>query len=365
MKTINISKELNIDVLNNFKMLLNPDFLYIPIDNINFLVCKKNQKILKEDILYKSSINTIYSPVSGKVKDIIKTKNKYYLLLKNDFMENSINEGKSRRVKGLKKDLFLSYVNNDTTRVKLSNDINTLYINCIDNDPYIFNKYMYLKEEMKDILNFLQNMADIFHISNIILVLKDEYQDIINEYSLSILESGNVSYKIINGVYPIGNNDLLNKHLIKNKGDILLDLNDINELIYDVKKNRKCLEKYITINGDSAKNRVVLKVKKYSLISYILKETDNNLENVNYILNNSLCGRKVDLGMDIVLDDTLGIIINGNNIIRELPCNNCGLCVNVCPYKLNPLVKNKKCNKCGLCNYVCPHKINIVERFQK
>ena len=211
----------------------------------------------------------------------------------------------------------------------------------------------------------LINIAGIFNVKKIILVLKDEYEEFINYYGNTIIETGNIEYKIVNGIYPIGRIDLLEKYLIHNDKDVILNIEDINQIIHDVKRNRPVIEKYITINGNNVKIPYVLKVKKYSLVIDLLKHTDNLQKDVNYILNNSLCGEVLDLGMSLVDDEFNGIIINKNIKNKELSCNNCGACYNICPYKINPLIKNNKCIKCGLCNYICPHKISVVERYQK
>ena len=92
---------------------------------------------------------------------------------------------------------------------------------------------------------------------------------------------------------------------------------------------------------------------------------DNLVDNVRYLKNNSLYSYNINVANEIIDENLRGIIINESKSIKELPCNNCGLCYNVCPYKINPLVKSDKCVKCGLCNYVCPSKIKIYERKEK
>ena len=119
MKTINISKELNNKIVNNYKEYLNPEYLYIPIKDVKGLKVNKNQTVLKNDLIYKDGINEIYSPISGYVKNLVMIKSNKFMLLKNDFKETSINNGKSRRVKGLKKETFLSYIKDyDINRLK-------------------------------------------------------------------------------------------------------------------------------------------------------------------------------------------------------------------------------------------------------
>ena len=53
---------------------------------------------------------------------------------------------------------------------------------------------------------------------------------------------------------------------------------------------------------------------------------------------------------------------------KEGKCLRCGLCSDICPVHLNPvLLKNpkyaslikKECINCGLCSYICPVYINF------
>ena len=365
MKTVNINKELNIKPVNNYKTYLNPEYLYIPIYDINYFKFKKNDIIYKGSIIYDDSKRIIYSPVSGTISNILLNKNKGYAIIHNDLKETSLTNGRSRRIKDIKKEVFLSYIKNNKLINILKNNINYLYINCIDVEPYFYNRYTYLKEDIKEILEVLDNIANILNIKKIILVVKEDYQDILNKYEFNIIETKTIEYKKINGIYPIGNDDLLKKYLIHNNNDNLINLDDVMEIIYDVKKNRPILEQYITINGNNTNNPIVLKIKKYTLIEDVLKYSNNYLNNQVYLINNSLYSKNIDIKNKVIDDVVKGIIINKNNDINELPCNNCGLCYNVCPYKINPLIKSNKCIKCGLCNYVCPNKINVVERYQK
>ena len=365
MKVININKDLNINPIKDFKYFLNPEYIYIPIKDVNKLNCKKNDEVLKGSLIYKDIKNTIYSPISGKIKNLIKLKRCNYLLIQNDYKETTLNNGKSRRIKGMSKESFISYINSSKIKSVLTHNINILYINCFDIDPYIYNRYMYLKENFKEIIEMLEHISNIFKINKIYLVVSSDYQEIIDKYSKLILQTGNISFKIVNNIYPIGIDDLLKKNLITNSKENLLNLDDIINIIYDVKKNRPILEKYITINGNKANEKIVMNVKKYTLLNDVLRITNNLIDNVKYLKNNSLYSYNINTANEIIDEELNGVIINETKQIKDLPCNNCGLCYNVCPYKINPLIKNDKCIKCGLCNYVCPHKINVIERYQK
>ena len=258
----------------------------------------------------------------------------------------------------MSKDRFLSYLTNDKLKNILNNNVNNLYINAIDDDPYIYNKYMYLKNNIKDIFTLCKYLKLNFNIENIKIVIKNSYRELLNEYKVDL------KYVRVPDIYPIGDNQILSNYLI-NDNDYLIDLKDIIDTIYEVIKNKMLHETYITINGNYIKNPSVVNVKKYSYLNNILSNFKTLGEDYNIILNNSLCGIVINPKNIVITDDIKGVIINQIKDYKPSKCSKCGLCANVCPVKINPLEKNKKCIKCGLCNFVCPSKINIVDEVQR
>jgi len=335
MKTINIDSELNIKVIEEFKEILNTDFIFIPIKNINNVKVNLKDNVLKGQLVYEDNFTKKYSSVSGKVFKILDINNKIFLVIKNDYKEETINK-RARNLDNIDKSKFLEYYKNDKVKEILKNKINTLYVNAIDDDPYNYNKYMYLKNNLKDIEGIIKCLCDNFNIEKIKLVIKSNYGKLTKNYTSSI------NYHKVPNIYPIGNEILLKKQIIKKDNDYLIDLYDLIDMIYDVKKNKIQTEKYITIGGNNIDMLCVLNVKKYSYLNNLLgnfKFIDKKFE---VILNNSLCGSKVN-AKDIVISSLVDCVII-NKVMEEEVCD---------------------CSKCGLCNYVCPSKINIVERWQK
>ena len=357
MKTINLLNKCDLNVLNNYKVILNTDYIFIPIKNEDKIVVKKGDKVLKGTLVY-DDIDKLYSSISGIVLDVINLNNYKYLIIKNDFKE-STNNTRARDLNSMSKDDFLSYLNNNNFKNIINNNIDNLYINAIDNDPYIYNKYMYLKNNIKDIAILCKYLKKNFNIENIKIAIKNSYHELLGEYKVDL------KYVRVPDIYPVGNNDILSKYLISSSNDYIIELKDIIDVLYEVIKNKKEHEKYITINGNNVKNPSVISVKIYSYLNNILSNYTLLDNEYDIILNNSLCGLVVNPKNIIVTDDIDGVIINKKCKYKTSKCSKCGLCVNVCPMKINPLIKNKKCIKCGLCNFVCPSKINIVDEVQR
>ena len=356
MKTINLLNKCNLKVINTYKTILNCDYIFIPIKDERKIVVNKGDKVLKGTLVY-DDIEKHYSSISGVVLEVINLNNYKYLVIKNDYKELS----KSTRAKDLddiKKEDFLSYLNEDNIKKILNNKIKNLYINAIDDDPFIYNKYMYLKRNIKDISILCRYLKRYFNIDNIKIVIKNSYHELLSEYKVDL------KYVRLPDIYPIGQKDILSKYII-NDNDYLIDLDDIINIIYKVIKNKMIHETYITINGNNVENPSVVSVKKYSYLNNIISNFKLIEKDYNVILNNSLCGSIVDPKNIIITNDIKGIIINKIKTYKPSKCSKCGLCFNVCPVKINPLQKNEKCIKCGLCNFVCPSKINIVDEVQR
>ena len=348
MKTINIVREQNIKTVNDYIDKLNIDYIYVPYEKEECIKVGINDSILKGQLVYQDNDIKRYSSISGSVFNI---ENKY-IIIKNDYKEITSNT-RARKTNELTIDDFNKYYKNDKIKSILSNEINNLYINAIDDDPYTFNKYMYLTKDLNDIAEIINLLYKLFNIKRITFVIKNSYNSLVESYKV------NINYLKVEDIYPIGHKYLIDKYLLKSSSDYLIELQDIIDMVYDIKKNKIQTEKYITINGD-IDNPKVYNVKNYCS----LKEIFTDVKDKDIILNNSLCGSKIK--KDHIIDDnTFSLIIRDKKKVNEIECSKCGLCVNVCPMRINPLKKDDRCIACGLCNYVCPSKINIYERNQK
>lgn len=365
MKTIDIANEQNIKPINNLNKYLNPEFVYIPIKNNLCLQVLLNEKIYKGTIIYKDELQCLYSPISGKFKGLVKIGQSDYAVIANDFEELSILNGKARNLLKIKKDDFLKLIQDKNLVEKLNSVTGTLYINCLENEPYFFNSYMLIKDESKVIIEACKDLLKLLNLKKIVLVIKNNYIDFLNNECDIISEFGTISYLNVPNIYPLGYDQLLQNYLIHNNCDKLINISDLMQLIYQIKKNTIRDFQYITIYGNTMNIGYVVKVKKYTYLIDVFKKLDLNFGNVDFILNNSLMGECINPNEIVISDQIKGIIVNKKGQYDELPCNNCGLCFEVCPVKINPLIKSDKCLKCGLCNYICPAKINVVERIQK
>jgi Na+-translocating ferredoxin:NAD+ oxidoreductase RnfC subunit len=363
VQTVDICSELNIRPINDFEEFLNPDRVFIPVFDEKKLMINVPGKVLMGELVYKDNNIKYYSSISGFASNINFMANKKYLIIQNDFEENKISEH-ARNLDKIDKETFLKLLTNEELKKLFVQDIDTLYIDCIEDEPYFYNRYMYLYREMDDILSILHQVAKICNINNIKLVIKNNYQDLMKKYVVTTSEYNQIGMITVDNVYPIGNKTLLHQYLIHDNCNALIDLDDVLEMLYTLKKRIHQCEKYITISGNAIAKPKVFKIKKYSLLADVVKNMDIPATKVAYLKNNSLCGEEIKINETIIDDNFNGLIVNNDSNLMELECNRCGLCYDVCPAKINPLIKDERCLKCGLCNYVCPAHIKIVKEIQ-
>lgn len=364
MKTIDLTSNLNISLVDNYQEVLAPECIYIPVNDDSKVFINIPSQVLKDDLILINGCNNYFASISGTATEIVKFNNKKYIKIKNNYLEESTLNTHSRHLSSLTKKLFLELLNDVNLGKILDNSIDTLYVNCIDDEPYVFNNYNYLDNNMDDVLKICRVILKLFNYKKIVFVIKQSYQKLINKYVVTISEYGSMEMISVPNIYPIGNMDLLKKTINHNNNDEFIYLSSLIKIIYKVQKNKIKSTSLVTFNGNNVLNPIVFSVKKYTLLSELCKSI--TLKDSNYLirLNNSLCGNIIN-SLDIPVDDNIkGVIFNKMVDAIELPCNNCGYCYDVCPVKINPLKSDEKCLKCGLCNYVCPMKINIVARFQ-
>lgn len=341
MKKIDIQKELNIKPVKIYKEVLDPDMVYIPVSsgiNVN------NTYVYKDSV-----IDGVSLPISGFIVNKVLLKNREYYCISNDFKELSLNQTREP----LNRDYMTTRLPN-LDKIFTSN-IKSLYINTIDQDPYIFNKYFMLKNDAEKIINTIEILINTMNLDSVYLVVVSQNEELISEY-LNNTTTNRLKLKIVNNYYPIGNPKVLESELNLDSNSKLVDLEFILKIYKTILKRQSLTEKNITINGNALKEGVTLKVKLYTKLSDYFKYIKIKDSNYEIILNNSLCGSKIREDM-IITSNLEGVIINKVVDLESSSCIYCGLCNLVCPMHINPLKRNSKCINCGLCNFVCPSKI--------
>lgn len=146
-------------------------------------------------------------------------------------------------------------------------------------------------------------------------------------------------------------------------------------------KDRPFVSSYILLSGRALIKPQLLKVRFGTLIGSLLEECGGvKLGKVSLVINGFLNG-VLSESFDTPINKTIkSIKVVPNKAIEKfftLPCNSCGMCLNVCPMNLNPailILKIKKnnlteddllqlraCIKCNLCSSCCSSRIPVAD----
>lgn len=371
MKYITLEKDPNIIINKKLEYFYNPDYIYIPISSK--LDVREGSLIFKD-----MPIGKYYSSVSGQVlgasKQLVNGKLTSCLVVTNDFRE------KCPKIKKKKVNIdiltilkSLSIYDEDLfNKFKSLKQVDNIVINAIDDEVYVTNNIINFKENINDVLEFLDKLTVLYKCLESIIVIKNTESDLIEE-CLDII-----------GSYSLVKLTLMEDiHLLGRKENVLEKLNkDINKTLYLTMDELVKLEKIVnyglidstkvlTICGDEIKTSKVIIVKKYTLLKDILDKYIKFKDNDYVIIVNSLLNGYVAHENLVITDDIKVIYIMKKRKEEEQNCIRCGKCLNVCPKNIDIVkhLKSKKnsklCVECGLCNYICPSHINIIKYLKE
>ena len=359
---ISLKNDNNINIVNKIYEYNTPEYIYIEI---------KDEEYKIDDYIYKNIIiNKSISSISGIVSDIEKINNKNYLVIKNDFKENSVSKNKKEKINNYEEliNCLGKYkLEEIEKKIKKIKKINNIVISGIDEEIYSKSEFSILSKNVKEILDTMEVLLNIFSIDNSLIAIKNTNFNGIKSVKSILGAYPNIDIVLTPDKYLISKKDFLCKYLnIKEEDTLVFSTNEIYE-IYNMLNGKYNTEKLITISGNAIKKSIVINtklgVKLSDLINEQIKIIDNNYE---IYINGYLSGIKISSIDKLIIDKSIHtIVINKIEEKKVLECINCGACNKICPYNINiklcyiKNIKSKKCSGCGLCNYICPSNIDL------
>ncbi len=370
MNLITLDIDKNININKNITYYLNPDYVYIPCQKKDILI-KQNESVYMGMPISKEA----NSPISGQVIGIkplyLLEKSHNFIVIANDYREMSKEQKARKKLKSSQDLLKLLETNQETKLLNLFKSNKTysnIVIKCIDDNPYIYNHVFLLKEDIEDILDILEQISLLYQSNNNLIVIKNTDAYIIDSVLKILGTYPKVKLTLVNPEYPISRTDILQDKLNLKNDTLYLDIFDIIKIKH-LLNNELITKQIITISGNALKESKVLIIKTNTLLSDVIDKfmeiTDSNYD---IIINGLMTGFKINDSRNFVITkEVKSINIMKKNNIKPRECINCGACIRICPYKVNPLtLKNKdKCINCGLCTYICPSYINLRTYLEK
>lgn len=365
MNLITLNKEYSLLLKDTVTEYLNPNYIYLPVNDDKLLINPK-------DYIYKGKeiLKNKYSPISGRIVGLKNLTDDKFLVVENDFKEKLENKVSLRKnLNKLSKDELLELVKNFDLKLygKLNCNFSKIIINCIEEQLYVGNYMFLVKEYSNELLEILNNISNILELKEITIIVKDTDYNIIDYLNNIVGIYPNINIKFLPNKYLISEKSILCKYLNINEHFIYLNIMELYNLYNFLKRKRIVEDKFLTITGNAIENPQVFKCKMYTklddiITNFIKFKSENYVIIVNNLLSNHFCDAK-EL---IVTDDIDSIFIMKKREYKEKKCILCGKCNDICPVKIkvSNLINGKKCDyedciKCGLCNYICPSYINI------
>ena len=388
-----------------------PSVIYIPLiigASTDFEVhVKEGDKVSKGTKLAtrKDMYVPIYSPVSGIVKGIEKRmhmsgKVQNHLIIENDFKneeiepfayenpdsltpEELVGAIKEIGILGLGGSGFPTYVKYENAK-----NIDTVLINAVECEPYLTSDYKIMEKHSEELIDGTHFLMKAGRAKKGIIAVK-----VINEKLIEKLKEKSEKFKDIEvtavpDAYPMGWERVLIRELFKKEydrfpGEIGIVVNNATTAIYlsEALRDKKAItHRIVTVSGEGVKNPENVYVPIGTSVNHIVSNIGGYIDNAEEIV--VLAGGPM-MGKSIA-NDTFVITTHSNSItvlpkenIEELPCLRCGLCVEYCPAKIQPvqimnLEKQKdlegvkkasasKCITCGICTFICPSKIEVTD----
>lgn len=412
-KKLNGKKELTKS--KEVKILQEPDKIYIPLmigASLDFDIHVKEGDIVKkgEKLATRKDIYVpIYSPISGLVKGIEKRmhtsgKVQNHLVIENDFKneeivpfsyENVENMTKEELVEAMKEIGVLGLGGSGfPTFIKYQNakNIDTILINAVECEPYLTSDYKIMEKHAKDMVDGVHFLVKAADAKKGIIAIKVTNDKLIEKVKEATKGYNNIEVVAVPDVYPMGWERVLIREIFKKEYDkfpseIGIIVNNATTAIYyseALREKKAITHRIVTISGEGVKNPENVYVPIGTSADYIIEKIGGYNEKYDEIVilgGGPMMGKSIANDQFVISSYSNSITVLPKEEIEELPCLRCGLCVEYCPAKIQPVQimaaeKAKdadrvavscadRCITCGMCTYICPSKIEVTDWVTK
>ncbi len=369
---------------------------------------KKGAEVKMGDLLGESESAAVHATVSGKVTEIIKKfpgmSGGYVPAIgiesdgKNEsggFLEGS--DPMSLIQKGGVVDSDVEAISlHDKLTLAKEKSVKALVINSVDVEPQMISRASILAENAKEVASGIDIISQILGITTVYIGVSENAPNAISAISgaCSSAISGACSSAHVVGLkakHPQSMQELLVKALLGKEVPTGGSPEDIGVTVISVETafftaqavndKKPMLERFITVAGNGIGSPKNVLVRIGTPIKDVLEHCGVAPgHGGKVIIGGPLMGTAIHSADIPVTKETTGIYLQKEGDIAEFPsgvCIKCGLCVEVCPMRLMPLLISGfsesgsyamaeandilSCNECGCCAYVCPVLIPMVQ----
>lgn len=349
----------------------------------------------------------IYSPVSGKVSQIIQKLSLWgsmvdHVVIVSDKKNKVTTLPRLAEIdrKTLLERLMVAGIIDDDGNadyikyVRMPVAKTTLIVSCVDNDPYISSNEVTMKENLDAVYEGIKYYMIILGAEKATLLFSTSQAKIVKMVKQFIKEKNlkkELFVKVTNDVYPLSSREMvysvtrkvLNESERVSRG-IYVESSVTAKMFAEAVNGKMPVSRLVTINGSGFIRQGNFEVKNgtsFKSIQEYIGATDKNNQ-YKMIAGGVMSGiaqESNDVSACLELGGIVFLTDEEFEEEKEYPCIHCGKCVDVCParlmpYKIDEYLSDRDldfavkfglecCTGCGNCSYICPAKRYLTQRI--
>ncbi|MFH1673824.1 MAG: RnfABCDGE type electron transport complex subunit C [Pseudomonadota bacterium] len=361
---------------------------------------KKDAEVKMGDLLGESESTAVHATVSGKVAEVIKKfpdmnggyvpaigiesdgKNESRGLLEGSDPMSLIQKG------GVVDCDVVAISLHDKLTLAKEKSVKTLIVNGVDVEPHMISRASILAENAKEVASGIDIISKILGGATVHIGVSENASNAISAICGACSSANVVALK---AKHPQSMQELLVKAILGKEvptggvpeeiGVTVISAETAYFTAQAVNDKKPMLERFITVTGSGIGSPKNVLVRIGTPIKDVLEHCGAAPgHGGKVIIGGPLMGTAIHSADMPVTKETTGIYVQKEREIADFPsgvCIKCGLCVEVCPMRLMPLLisgfsesgnyslaeKNDimSCIECGCCAYVCPVLIPMVQ----
>lgn len=363
-------------------------------------VCKGTKLALRKDLYVP-----IYSPVSGTVKGIEKRmhtsgKVQNHLIIENDFKDEEqipfsyenpdkltsqelVEAIKEIGILGLGGSGFPTYVKYQNTK-----KVDIILINAVECEPYLTSDYKVMEKHSDELLDGTHFLMKAGEAKKGVIAIKVTNDKLITKLQEKAKSFNDIEIVAVPDAYPMGWERVLIREVFKKEYDkfpseIGIIVNNATTAIYlsEALRDKKAItHRIVTVSGEGVKNPENVYVPIGTSFDYIVEKIGGYNEKYDDLVvmgGGPMMGKSIAADTFVISSYSNSVTVLPKEEVEEIPCLRCGLCVQYCPAKLQPVqIMNcekakdlesmikagaDRCITCGLCTFICPSKIEVTD----
>lgn len=347
----------------------------------------------------------LYSPVSGKVKGIEKRmhtsgKVQNHLVIENDFKDEEVvpfsyenvdnltaqelvEAIKEIGILGLGGSGFPTYVKYQNTKT-----VDTILINAVECEPYLTSDYKVMEKHSEELIDGTHFLMKAGEAKKGVIAIKVTNSKLLEKLKEKAQNFNDIEIVGVPDAYPMGWERVLIREIFKKEYDkfpseIGIIVNNATTAIYlsEALRDKKAItHRIVTVSGEGLNSPENVYVPIGTSFDYIIKNIGGYNEKYDELVvigGGPMMGKSIAQDTFVISSYSNSVTVLPKEETEELPCLRCGLCVQYCPAKLQPVQimnceKSKdldsmikagadRCITCGLCTFICPSKIEVTD----